>query len=222
MTTPPVVLAFDTSLPHCAAALWRKVVLDHVSKDMTRGQAEHLMPMLQDLLATNGLVWSDLNLIAVGIGPGNFTGIRVSVAAARGLGLALQIPVMGVSLFDILRQEPHGAELVTLDAPRGQVHGQLFRDGIATGAPCLFDPAAPPSDLHLSGLVVTGASAHQIADHFGATARVAAPVNVAARIASCAAIRWAQGDRTPPRPAPLYVRPADAAPPRDAPPTIIA
>ena len=67
---------------------------------MQRGQAERLVPLLEELLARNSLGWQDLGALAVGVGPGNFTGIRISVAAARGLALALKIPCIGVSQFE--------------------------------------------------------------------------------------------------------------------------
>ena len=87
ITPDPVVLGFDTSAAHCAAALLRgDAVLAAVHEDMTKGQAERLMPMLEEMLAGAGLGWGDLDVIGVGTGPGNFTGIRVAVAAARGQG----------------------------------------------------------------------------------------------------------------------------------------
>ena len=80
-----LALGFDTSAAHCAAALLRgDTVLAHLSEEMTKGQAERLFPLLEGLLAQTGLVWRNLDVIGVGIGPGNFTGIRIAVAAARG------------------------------------------------------------------------------------------------------------------------------------------
>ena len=67
---------------------------------MARGQGERLMGLLQDLLDGASHKWCDLTALGVGIGPGNFTGIRISVAAARGLALSLRIPAIGVSSFE--------------------------------------------------------------------------------------------------------------------------
>ncbi len=64
---------------------------------MTKGQAERLFPLIGEVMAQAGLAWSDLDAIGVGIGPGNFTGVRISVAAARGLALSLGIPAIGIS-----------------------------------------------------------------------------------------------------------------------------
>ncbi|MEF9603437.1 tRNA (adenosine(37)-N6)-threonylcarbamoyltransferase complex dimerization subunit type 1 TsaB, partial [Paracoccus sp. PXZ] len=92
-------LGFDTSAAHCAAALLQDDrVLVQRHEDMARGQAERLFPLLEELLAEAGVAWRDLSAIGCGIGPGNFTGIRISVAAARGLALSLGIPAVGVSV----------------------------------------------------------------------------------------------------------------------------
>ena len=95
MRPDPTILAFDTSAAHCAAALLCAGKIEVRVDEMARGQAEHLMPMLEEVLAAQGLTWADLDAIGVGTGPGNFTGIRISVAAARGLALGLGIPAVG-------------------------------------------------------------------------------------------------------------------------------
>ena len=98
MPDPLRVLGFDTSAAHCAAAVvCGDRVLAERAEPMTKGQAERLFPLLEELLAEAGLAWSDLDAIGVGVGPGNFTGVRISVAAARGLALSLGIPAIGVS-----------------------------------------------------------------------------------------------------------------------------
>src|SRR6056297_2365432 len=77
------ILAFDTSAAHCAAAIVSgDTILARRDEEMARGQAERLMPLLAELLAEAGLAWSDLAALGVGTGPGNFTGIRIAVAAA--------------------------------------------------------------------------------------------------------------------------------------------
>lgn len=90
MPSDPLILGFDTSAAHCAAVLLRgDMVLAAQHEDMTKGQAERLMPMLEQVLAEAGAGWGDLAALGVGIGPGNFTGVRISVSAARGLALGL-------------------------------------------------------------------------------------------------------------------------------------
>ncbi|MFP4451570.1 MAG: tRNA (adenosine(37)-N6)-threonylcarbamoyltransferase complex dimerization subunit type 1 TsaB, partial [Rhodosalinus sp.] len=99
----PLVLGFDTSAAHCAAALLSgDRLIAARAEEMGRGQAERLMPMLEEMLAEAGVGWSDLDVLGVGTGPGNFTGLRIAVAAARGLALALDVPAVGVSGFEVI------------------------------------------------------------------------------------------------------------------------
>ena len=221
----PTILAFDTSAAHCAAAvLCGGTIRAARTALMARGQAEHLMPMLEDLLAGQGLAWRDLAAVAVGTGPGNFTGIRIAVAAARGLALGLGVPAVGVSLFEVLlSQAPSvsGDVVVSLEAPRGAAYVLRCRDGQPVAAPRLIDPAAPPDDMALArDTLVLGWRAAEIARPWAAMARDAMPTDLPERIALCAAGRLARATDLP-RPAPLYVRPADAAPPSSPPPVIL-
>ena len=225
------ILAFDTSGPYCSAALALDgTVLAKHDTAMTRGQAEALMPMLEALVAADGAKWQDLAAIAVGVGPGNFTGIRISVSAARGLALGLGIPAIGVSLFETLGQSEAGPDapafgpvgMCSIEAPRGLAYVQHLRDGVPQSAPRLIDPADPPHDLALPvDMQVIGHRAAEIARPFGARWIESAPRDVAARVALIAENRLRTGDRVRERPAPLYVRPADAAPPREAPVPIL-
>jgi len=225
----PNILAFDTSLPQISAAIICDVVLAERDEEISRGQAERLMPMLEELLGKAGGSWQDLDLIAVGIGPGNFTGTRISVSAARGLALGLGIPAVGVSMFEALLDwegplyQP--AEILSLEAPRGQAFVQHFRYGKPQSPPRQIDPAAPPAELELpANMIVRGFRAEEIAGPFNARWEMAAPHRVAAHLGRIAEIRWRSDDLSfdpSARPAPIYVRPADAAPPREAPPVIL-
>ena len=214
-------LAFDTSAAHCAAAF----VMDGAVRvtrlePMARGQAERLMPLLEEVLAEAGAGWADLAGLAVGIGPGNFTGVRIAVAAARGLALGLRVPVVGISGFELLlRPDDAGDLLLCLPAPRDQVYVQAFRDGRPVDAPRLIDPAAPEG-LAPTVATVRGHGADQIAHALGTRAEPADTTDFARLLGARAAWRLAQpADGT--RPAPLYVRPPDAAPPSDPPPVIL-
>ena len=95
---------------------------------MGRGQAERLVPMLEEVLADEGFVWDDLDAIAVGIGPGNFTGLRLAVATARGLAMAKDIAAIGVSGFDAIAAgaEVEGPVLVLLENRKGSDFAQAF------------------------------------------------------------------------------------------------
>jgi tRNA threonylcarbamoyladenosine biosynthesis protein TsaB len=187
------VLAFDTASAHCAACLiiGNKIVVR--VDPMAKGQAEHLMPMLEAVLAENHLTWADLDAIGVGTGPGNFTGIRISVSAARGLALGLKIPAVGVTH---LEAQVHGLPrpvIAKVAAPREHVYVQTFADDVG------------PAEL------VSAECAEN-------APQIITPDLMIQNIAQITSDRAADN---PGRPSPYYVRAADAAPPRDAPPTIL-
>ena len=217
MPADALILGFDTSAAHCAAALLQgERCIAQRCEEMGRGQAERLMPLIEELLAEADVSWGDLAAIGVGIGPGNFTGVRISVAAARGLALSLGIPAYGVSRFDSEVLGTDGQALVALDARQGKLYLQAFHDGQAASAPTLepLEGLAPPS------LPVIGDASAQLAEATGATVLGAARYPIAEAIARIAAARLASGTPAP-RPAPLYMRAADAAPPSDPPPVIL-
>jgi tRNA threonylcarbamoyl adenosine modification protein YeaZ len=200
------VLAFDTSAAHCAAALLLPDgrVLTRL-EPMEKGQAERLMPLLEELLREAGLGWSDLTRLAVGTGPGNFTGVRISVAAARGLALGLGIPAIGITRLEALAFGLPRPITVVEDARRGEVYVQGF--GTETSEALLLDGSDLSHVLETSQL--TGSAA-------GPTALPPA-MPLAEAMAHLAAARALPQ----PRPAPFYLRGADAAPPSDPPPVIL-
>jgi len=122
----PTLLAFDTSAAHCAAALLLNGQVVTRIDEMAKGQAEHLMPMLEEMLAAADLTWADLDGIGVGIGPGNFTGIRISLGAVRGLALGLGKPAIGVNGFEARAFQEPLPFTATIPAPREQSYAQAF------------------------------------------------------------------------------------------------
>ena len=161
MRSEPLILAFDTSAAHCAAALLcGESVLECRIEEMAKGQAERLMPMLEEMLARHGAGWRDLAAIGVGVGPGNFTGVRISVAAARGLALSLGVPAVGVSGLEAAALGLPGPLLVVEDARRGEVYAQAFRPD---GAAAL--PASTLAALATAGVAgnLTGSAAPALA-----------------------------------------------------------
>jgi tRNA threonylcarbamoyl adenosine modification protein YeaZ len=212
---PPLILAFDTAAAHCAAALVQgDAVLARRDEATDRGQAERLLPMLEEMLAGVRLGWADLDGLAVCTGPGNFTGLRLAVAAARGLAMALGIRAVGVTVFEAIADRP-GAVLVTLEDRRGDLFAQAFRDGAPLGPPAAVARGAlaalPPDTLCL------GFAAAAIAAERGLAAGPETTRADPAALARVAARRL--GDA--PLPAPLYLRPADAMPPAEVPPAIL-
>jgi len=217
LQSDPLVLGFDTSAAHCAAALLSgDQVLASRHEEMGRGQAERLFPLLEEVLAQGGATWHDLTAIGVGTGPGNFTGIRISVSAARGLALSLGVPAIGVSTLEAQAFGTSGVVLSTLTAPRDQIYIQRF-DGAPSTPPELAGLDALPDALSGGAPICIGAHANAVAARYAGTPGHAAfPLPEA--IARIAALRIGQDN---PPPSPLYIRAADAAPSRDAPPVIL-
>jgi tRNA threonylcarbamoyl adenosine modification protein YeaZ len=213
----PLILGFDTSAAHCAAALLSgDQCLAARQEEMTRGQAERLMPLLEELLAEAGASWRDLARIGVGIGPGNFTGVRIAVSAARGLALSLKIPAIGVSSLEAAAHASQGPVLAAIAAPRARGYFEGYRMA-RTIALQTREIANLPADWAEPGLTCIGSAAEDAAMQLGATVRPAAfaPAEAIARIAGERALVAGL------RPAPLYLQPADAAPPSDPPPVIL-
>ncbi|WP_146345943.1 tRNA (adenosine(37)-N6)-threonylcarbamoyltransferase complex dimerization subunit type 1 TsaB [Falsiphaeobacter marinintestinus] len=199
MTDTPLILAFDTSAAYCAAALMLgDQLLETRAEDMTRGQAERLMPLMEELLQDHAKTWSDLDAIGVGVGPGNFTGIRIAVSAARGLALGLGAPAYGVSGFDARAEAVRCPGLASVPAPRDQVY---LRD--AAGETALMPLEQAKATAAQAGLALLPQPT---------------PQDLAAAIGRVALSRW---PKIPEAPAPLYLRAADAAPSSDTPPVLL-
>jgi len=114
------VVVFDTSNQYISAALYRgKQEVQSIIEFMPRGQAERLMSLLNELLEGAALDWPDISKIGVCTGPGNFTGIRIAVSAARGLALGLEIPAIGISSFEATLLGYGDEELALLPANEG-------------------------------------------------------------------------------------------------------
>jgi tRNA threonylcarbamoyladenosine biosynthesis protein TsaB len=128
MTELPVTLAIDTAAPRLQLGL----VLgdghtDVLVEDIAKGHAEILFDRIATLLARNGLSHADIARIASTTGPGSFTGLRIGLSAARGLGLARGLPVLGIpSLFAIALGAGPGPVAVLLDARRDDAYLELF------------------------------------------------------------------------------------------------
>ncbi len=136
------VLAFDSALNGCSARLFdvkqNKCVTEN--DPMDRGQAEHLVPMIDRVLKKAGVAYEDLDVIGVTVGPGAFTGLRIGLSTARALGLALDKPVIGVTTLEAIARHylqhnsPGDDETlaVVLDTKRADFYVQFFRpEGVA-------------------------------------------------------------------------------------------
>jgi tRNA threonylcarbamoyl adenosine modification protein YeaZ len=143
------LLAIDTAAPRLQLALLTPARVDTLVEDMPQGQAERIFPAIDELLARNGTAYADLTRIAVTTGPGSFTGLRIGLSAARGLGLALGIPVIGVpNLLALSLATRCDATAVLLDARRDEAYFQLFSGpAIPVGEPALLPIAEARSRI---------------------------------------------------------------------------
>lgn len=125
-----LTLALDTANDRIAVAIEGDGNAIARSEAISRGHAERLFPLIDEVLAAAGVELDSVTRIAVNIGPGSFTGIRIAVAAARGLGLALGIPVVGIDALRLiaasLAEPSDGPVLSAIDARRGEVYAALY------------------------------------------------------------------------------------------------
>ena len=211
------LLAFDTAAGACSAAVWGGgAVVARRYQRRARGHAEALMPMIEAVLAEADLDYADLDALAVTRGPGTFTGLRIGLAAARGLALATGLPLAGLGTLEVIaagvpdsfRGRP---VLAGIEARRGELYVQVFgNDG---------RPAGPPQALALEAavalatdrpVVVAGNAAARLAGALGADALLAPgdgepDAAVLARLAAALPLPAAGTVVSP-----LYLRPPDA------------
>jgi tRNA threonylcarbamoyladenosine biosynthesis protein TsaB len=219
------VLAFDCAGRGCAAAvLTAGGVAARKVQAMEHGQAEALMPMIEEVLAEAGLPFAALDLIAVTVGPGSFTGVRIGLAAAYGLALATGLPLVGITSFaaaaaGVGAPARAGRTLaVALDSKRAELFLQCFAaDGTALGPGRMVaqgeaEAALPPGPL----LVAGDAGARLVSWAPGRAVRADAPdLPDPGAIARLALASWRPGER-PARPRPLYLRAPDTTLPGPA------
>ena len=131
------VLAIDTALAACAAAVLDTSdgIVASETSPMVRGHAEALMPLIARVMKQSGLTFRDLDRIAVTIGPGSFTGVRVGLAAARGFGVATNVPVVGISTLSVYAapylagNNSKTSVVAAIDARHQHVFLQVFGPG---------------------------------------------------------------------------------------------
>jgi tRNA threonylcarbamoyladenosine biosynthesis protein TsaB len=214
------VLAFDCSGASCSAALWveGRLAAERFA-EMERGQAETLMPQIQAVMAESGLDFPALDALATTIGPGSFTGLRLGLAAARGLALAAERPIVAMTSFEALLAglpadaQPGRPVAIAIDSRRGPVFAQLFwPDHAPLGPPASVEPAdfdrwLPPGEV----LVLADRTADLPATSPGRTVwraaiRATDVARLAARLGPAGIGRLA--------PAPLYLRAPDVTAPK--------
>jgi tRNA threonylcarbamoyladenosine biosynthesis protein TsaB len=219
------ILALDTSMGACSAAVLRS---DGAARDlsarlerMARGHAEALMPMVAEIMAETGLTFAELDLIAATLGPGSFTGVRIAIAAARGLALVTKARLYGTDSLTVmartaLARGTLGAApfAVAADARRGMLYFGLYDEaGKRLEGPLLVAPDDAAILLPNKLRVAVGSGGARLAEaatRRGAQVEATLP-ELQPSAQALAEIAYESGE-TLPILRPLYLRPPDAKP----------
>lgn len=229
MSAPLRILALDTATTGCSVSVCVGAdVLAHDGRDMRRGQAEVLLPMALAALRQAGLTAQDLDAIAITRGPGAFTGLRIGLAAARGLALALGTPCIGVTTLEAIAHGISLAErrgrtvLAAVESKREDIYVQVFDDALnALSEPTAVDGPGLAALVGTTNLVLIvgdgGPRAFDMLKIEGVKAELstASALPDTRIVAALAAERFgAHANALPPEP--LYLRPPDAKMPKNA------
>jgi tRNA threonylcarbamoyladenosine biosynthesis protein TsaB len=211
------ILAIDTAAGACSVALWTDAEVIERLEVRERGHAESLMPMLAGVMHAAGCAFAHLDLLAVTVGPGGFTGLRVGLAAARGLALACALPCLGVSTLEAVAEAIEWSPmadrqaLVAIDNKQGGVYAQMFGAGRALGPAASKTFEALADEFRGERIAVAGDAATHVTAVLNAAGARAEAVAVpgyptASRVAAIAARRWLTGERPTGPPVPVYLR----------------
>jgi tRNA threonylcarbamoyl adenosine modification protein YeaZ len=178
------VLSIDTALKACSAALFDSVrdeVLASESVPMERGHAEALMPLIVRVMDQGEAEFSQLDRVVVTVGPGSFTGLRVGIAAARGIALTIGRPAIGVSSLaafaaPAIAEDLADTVIAAIDARHGHIYLQMFGPG---------------------GRSLIGATYVELAAVLRAVESAEHEVHLAGSAARLIAERWPAGKRPP-------------------------
>lgn len=219
------ILAMDSAAAACSVALWQDGdIIAHQFVEMSRGHASELLPMVDQLLQDTNTTIEDMDAIAVTVGPGGFTGLRIALACARGFAVAAKRPVIAVTTLEALAEsekEQAHTTLSALDAKRADLYAQYFN---GEGKP-LTDPVARlPEDIvdmlpdGTKEILIAGDCYDRLEKLFqvkGITP-IAAQTRLpdARAVAICAAKKGLPKDPNQ-RPSAFYIRPPDAELPKN-------
>ena len=215
------ILAIDTALEVCAAGVLDTTsgeMLAAESLPMARGHAEALMPMIARVMDAAQCEFAELDRIAVTVGPGSFTGLRVGISAARGIALAAGKPAIGLSTLSALAAPQVAARaqeaiITAIDARNDNVYFQIFAPtGVTTVPPRLDLASNAVRAAVVEPTVITGSGAMLVAARWPSGVamprvdeRAAPDIGWVARLGAAA-----RDEGSPPKP--LYLRRPDARP----------
>ena len=219
------IVGFDTSTAATAVCVLRGdgEAFEHVPPPERLleppGHSRELMPAVAEQMETAEVGWADVDGVAVGVGPGTFTGLRIGVATARALATAARIPVHPVSSLAALAAGATGAELTVpaIDAKRGELFAAPFRDGEPLAEPFATRPdrLADRAGRDLAGAVAVGDGSIRFRDILEAAGMHVPPDSSELHVVRALHI-CRLGARVPPeRPEavlPTYIRDPDAEP----------
>jgi len=211
------ILALDSSGAACSVAFWAEGALRaHRYEAMPRGQSERLVPMVIEVMAEAGRRLDEVALFAATIGPGAFTGLRIGLATLRGLALAADRPMLGVTSFEAVAsaipEESGRTLLVLLESKRAELYAQSFAPGpLAASEPLAISPGDLAARFAGGKLLLAGDA---VGRALPALAQADCDLRIAsergadaAAVAALAARRAGEAGKAPP--APLYLRPPD-------------
>jgi tRNA threonylcarbamoyl adenosine modification protein YeaZ len=214
------LLAIDTAANLCAACVFDAASGSEVARavrDIGKGHAEILMDVIQQALDDANVAFADIGAVAVSVGPGSFTGVRVGVSVARGLALALKIPATGVSTLEALAFEARALTgdkpvLTVIDGGRDGIYAAIY-DGFGK---IVYAPVVAQIDkiveLAVDGVtVLAGSAARRVAEAVPQQSFAFGPELPTADIAAYAKVALAKGFAGD-KPHPLYLRAPDARP----------
>ena len=221
-----LILAIDTALDACAAAVLDTGsgrLIAQASEAMKRGHAEALMPLISAVMKQAGLPFATLDRIAVTTGPGSFTGLRVGLSAARGIALAANKPVVGLTTLSayaapVIGEDETHPIISAIDARHDHVYFQVVAgDGSSLIAPQVAPIAEALQAARFGAPYLVGNAAQMLAERW--PANVPAPVKVDPRGApDITWVAWlgAAADPATAPARPFYLRAPDAKPSVDA------
>jgi len=210
------ILAMDASAGSCSVAVGSGgAALAHLARAMTHGHAAVLPPMIRQVMDDAGRPFAALDAVGVTVGPGSFTGVRVGLAAARGVALAVGCPCIGVTSLEAVAAAAAfpGLLLVALDTRRGDVYAQVFDAGVALGSAFVASRGTIGAVCPAGVGAIAGDGSSQIADAFPPSVE-RLPVNApdAQFVAALARHRLLAGEFRPA--VPLYLRAPEVSVPR--------